>query len=443
MTRTRSQIGPFYSSGSGRRISSQSIAGGPVSACSGKVGAGFPTRTCALTKAAFLVLALFSFAPGARGETTCTKTIRPLIVEVGFPDIRRAPPRALVEQRFLNDPDRYIREMSYGRVCLSGTISRKRYILPGPIAQYWVPWQNLKVDKNKLRRLVTDTLRLAERDYDFSKFDFVMFALDANAMEWGNGGLTAYPGLLGWTDDSSLPAATGHKIKGGIAIYALSAQVGKVFNDMAHVIGGVKDGRRVVPDMYDQDAASASNVEIGAATLGALMQAQFNMGAWDPMSCGMCQQLLGAPGITSWTKLRLGWLDQAKVRTVNPGETADITLGALEDGSSSTLAIRLPLGPTQYYLVENREKIGQDRSLPAAGVLIMRADDKVPESRFGRAPVRLVDANPSVPHLDGAAFDTDGNDVFVDPDNSIRLRLVRKAGNSYQVHVERGEIPAR
>jgi M6 family metalloprotease-like protein len=396
----------------------------------------------ALTTAAFLAVALFSSAPSALGETACTKILRPLIVEVGFPDIRRAPPRALIEQRFLNEPDRYIREMSYGRVCLSGTITGRRYILPEPIAQYWVPWQNLKVDKNKLRRLVTDTLGLAERDYDVSKYDFVMFALDANALEWGNQGLTTYPGLLGWNDDASLLTPSGRKIKGGIAIYALSAQVGHVFHNIAHIIGGVKDGRRVVPDMYDQDAASASNVGVGAA-LGAFMQAQFNMGAWDPMSCDMCPQLPGAPGITSWTRLRLGWLDQAKVRAVNPGETADITLGALEDGSSSPLAIRLPLGPTKYYLVENRQKIGQDRYLPVAGVLIMRADDEVPEPRFGRAPVRLVNANPSVPHLDGAAFDNGGNSVFVDQENSINLRLLRKVGNSYQVHVDRGEIPAR
>jgi hypothetical protein len=426
MTRKRSRIGPGNTIGFGQRIWSQAIA----------LGLG-----SALTKAAFLVMALFSSTPSARGETACTKKLHPLVVQVGFPDIRRAPPRELVEQRFLNDPDRYIREMSYGRVCLSGTLTGKRYMLPAPIAQYWVPWQNLKVDKDKLRRLVTDTLGLAERDYDFSKYDFVMFVLDANAMEWGNQGLTAYPGLLGW-DDSSLVTPSGRKIKGGIAVYALSAQVGKVFIDMAHVIGGVKDGRRVVPNMYDQDTASASNVEVGAATLGALMQAQFNMGAWDPMSCGMCRQLPGAPGITSWTKLRLGWLDQAKVRTVNPGETADITLGALEDGSSSPLAIRLPLGPTRYYLVENRQKIGQDRNLPAAGVLIMLADDEVLEPRFGRAPVRLVNANPSVPHLDGAAFGTNGNDVFVDQENSIRLRLLSKAGNSYQVHVERGPFEA-
>ncbi|MBW0004471.1 MAG: hypothetical protein JO216_13380 [Hyphomicrobiales bacterium] len=422
----RFQIGLSTTAGFGQRTSERVI--------------DWPATT--LTRAAVLIGALLIAVPSARGETACTTILRPLVIQVGFPDVRRAPPLDLVQERFLRDPDHYIREMSYGRVCLSGTITSRRYILPGPIAQYWVPWQNLKVDKDKLRRLVTDTLRLAERDYDIAKYDFVMFVLAANAMEWGNQGLTAYPGLLGW-DVNSLLTPSGRKINGGIAIYALSAQGGKVFIDMAHVIGGVKDGRRMVPNLYDQDVASASNVEAGPATLGALMQAQFNMGAWDPISCGRCLQLPGAPGITSWTKLRLGWLDQTKVRTVNPGETADITLGALEDGSSPTLAIRLPVGPTAYYLVENRQKIGQDANLPAAGVLIMRADDEIPESRFGRAPVRLVNANPSAPHLDGAAFDTDGNNVFVDQENSITLRLVRKIGNSYQVHIERGQIAHR
>src|SRR6516164_7672984 len=38
-----------------------------------------------LTKAALLVMALFSSAPNARGETACTKILRPLVVQVGFP----------------------------------------------------------------------------------------------------------------------------------------------------------------------------------------------------------------------------------------------------------------------------------------------------------------------------------------------------------------------
>ncbi|MBV9406769.1 MAG: hypothetical protein JO211_15590 [Acidobacteriaceae bacterium] len=44
-----------------------------------------------------------------------------------------------------------------------------------------------------------------------------MFALAANAMEWGNQGLTAYPGLLGW-DLNSVVTPSGRKINGGIAI---------------------------------------------------------------------------------------------------------------------------------------------------------------------------------------------------------------------------------
>jgi M6 family metalloprotease-like protein len=376
----------------------------------------------------------------ARGDAaaSCAHALKPLVIQVGFADIQRSPKRAFVEKRFLIESDRYIREMSYGKTCLAGTITGKRYRLPGSIKQYYVPWQNLKVDKRKLKRLVSDTITQVERDYDVSKFDFIVFALTANAREWGNQGLNTYPGLLGWKDESSLVTPSGRKIKGGIAIYALSADLSKVFHNIAHIIGGVRNGRRVLPDMYDQDSASASKLAAGAGVIKAHERSELSMGAWDPMSCGMCKQLPDAPGLTSWSKLRLGWLDKAKVRTVEPGENVYVTLGALEDGSTATLAVRIPLTPTTYYLVENREKIGHDRNLPASGVLIMYADDKIPEPRFGKAPVRLVNADPSAANLDRAAFDIGGKAAFSDPRHRLKIRLLRKSGAAYEINIERG-----
>jgi hypothetical protein len=376
----------------------------------------------------------------ARGDdgASCAHALKPLIIQVGFADIKRAPRRAFVEKRFLTEPDCYIREMSYGKSCLVGTLTDKVYVLPGPIRQYFVPWQNLKVDKRKLKRLVADTFARVERDYDVSKYDFIVFALTANARESGNQGFNTYPGLLGWEDKRSLVTPSGRKIKGGIAIYALSADLSKVFHNTAHIIAGVRDGRRVLPDMYDQDAASASKLTAGAGVLKAHERSERSMGAWDPMSCGMCKQLPGAPGLTSWTKLRLGWLDAAKVRTVKPGESVDVTLGALEDGSAATLAVRIPLTSSTYYLLENREKIGHDQNLPGSGVLIMYADDKIPEPRFGKAPVRLVNADPSAANLEGAAFDIAGKAAFSDPRHRLKIRLLRKSGAAYEIHIERG-----
>jgi M6 family metalloprotease-like protein len=371
------------------------------------------------------------------GRDACVNRLNPLVIQVEFADVARKANTAFVRQRFLQEPDGYIREMSYGKTCLDGEITKKWYRLPLPIKQYWVPWQNLNVDKGALERLVTDSVGLAERDVDVSRYDFVVLALAATALQWGNQGLNTYPGLLGIADDSSLKTPGGKKIRGGVAIYAQSANLGKIVHNMAHIIAGVKDGRRVLPDMYDQDSASASAEKSGPLAVGALVRSQMHMGAWDPMSCNQCLQRPGIPGMSAWTKLRLGWIDESKVRTVNAGERVEVSLGPLTDATAKTLAVRLPVTAQTYYLVENRQLVGHDTNLPASGVLIMLSDDRIPEPRKGRAPVRLINADPSVPNLDGAAFDMGKNEVFLDGENGVTVRLLRKDAAAYNVRIER------
>lgn len=153
------------------------------------------------------------------------------------------------------------------------------------------------------------------------------------------------------------------------------------------------------------------------------------------MSCHYYKWDAPPPGISSWTKLRLGWLPDDKVAVVRPGEAREILLGPLEDGRSGTLAIRIPLSASTYYLVENRQPIDVDRILPDSGVLIMRADDSVAECRHGLAPVKLVDADPSVPHLEGAAFNVGKRDRFTDTASGITIELLEKVGQSYRIRV--------
>jgi immune inhibitor A len=362
--------------------------------------------------------------------------LKPLVIQVDFPDIQRKAQSEFVRKRFLEEPDGYIREMSYGKACLEGELTKRWYRMPGTIKDYWVPWQNLKVDKQNLERLVADAVGSAERDVDVTRYDFVIIVLAATALQWGNQGLNTYPGLLGVADDSSLVTPAGRKIKGGIAIFAQSANLGKIFHNIAHIIGGVKDGRRVLPDMYDQDTASESTAKFGPLAIGALVRAQMHMGVWDPMSCNQCLQRPGIPGVSSWTKLRLGWLDEKKVRTVDAGQSAEITLGPLSDPASPTLAVRVPVTSSTYYLVENRQLVGYDKNLPGSGVLIMYGDDTIPEPRRGRGPVRLMDADPTVANLDGAAFDTGKSASFSDAERRVEIRLLRKSGQSYDLRVQ-------
>lgn len=376
-------------------------------------------------------------ANDAGGKEACGTVLKPLVIQIGFPGTSRNISTGTVRKKFLDELDEYTREMSHNRVCIKGEVTENWYPLPNPIANYWVPWQNLQVDKSKLRSLVRDSLNAVDEDIDVSKYDFVIIALGATFKEWGNHGLAAYPGLLGWVFDDMLYTKSRRKVNRGIAVYASTVERGHVFHDVAHILGGVKDGKRVLPCLYDQDLASHSTSRDPAAAFKAFTDSQIHMGGWDPMSCNNCLQRPSPPGISSWTRLRLGWMDPAKVRVVNAGEKAQITLGPLADASSETLAINIPVTATTYYLVENRQFMGQDKYLPEEGVLIMYADDKIGESRHGQGAVHLVNANPSVSNLESAAFDIGKNDSFVDDKNGIQIKLVKKNDRSYDVLVER------
>lgn len=388
-----------------------------------------------LTGAMCLVSNGSSFASTGTNSGECATTLNPLVIQIEFAGINRGIHSDTVKTKYLDELDEYIREMSHNRVCVKGEVTEKWYQL-GSIANYWVPWQNQQVNRQNLRQLVKASLNAVDQDLDVSKYDFVIVALGANFKQWGNHGVAAYPGILGWESDEILVTKSGRKVNRGIAVFAHTVHFGHIFHDVAHILGGVKDGNRVLPCLYDQDKQSSSTSKDQKSVFEAFTDSQINMGGWDPMSCNNCKQRPAPPGISSWSRLRLGWLDQSKVRIVNSGEKTQVTLGPLEEASSGTMVIKIPLTDTTYYLIENRQFIGHDKNLPEEGILIMHADDTIPESRHGLAPVKLIDANPNVTNFESAAFDIGKNDSFIDAKNGVQIKLIKKSDRSYDILVE-------
>ena len=74
-----------------------------------------------------------------------------------------------------------------------------------------------------------------------------------------------------------------------------------------------------------------------------------------------------------------------------------------------------------------------DKNLPGSGILIIYADDNIAECRHGKAPVKLMNADTSVPHLEGAAFDIGRKDAFVDKRNKVKIQLQEKIKRSYRI----------
>lgn len=380
--------------------------------------------------AALLLGMALLLAPAAAraGEEPC-RTLRGLVVLVEFEDTPHRVVRADVEKRFFHDLADYVRQMSYGAICLGGEVTRDWVRLPA-VSELRIAPHNLLVDKSRLGALLRNVFQRLPEDYDPSAYDFIAFYLGARQVEYGMIGLCAYPGMLGWQAERQLRLKNGKPIK-GVAIFSHEAHLGTLFHDIAHVIGGLTpDGRRAVPCLYDHDLQARPG-----PLRQTFAQAVINMGYWDPMSSHYNDWDAPPPGISSWTKARLGWLPEDKLAVVGPGETREILLGPLDDGRSETLAIRVPLSPTRYYMIENRRRVGYDAALPGQGVLIMRADDAIGECRHGEAPVKLVDANPLAPTLNGAAFDIGRRALFEDPEAGVGVELLEKVGASYRIRV--------
>lgn len=352
-----------------------------------------------------------------------------LVILVEFPGLAPSVSKDFVRGHF-KKLDFYVREMSYGKVCTEVDIT-DWYRLPDSIGKYAISPANLKVDKTRVINLIRDSIDAADGENDFSRYSFIVLYLGAQFRDYGMVGLCGYPGMLGWEQDKVFRSKSGQVVPGGVAIFTSQTHLGTLFHDIAHVWGGVRDGKRVVPCLYDHDIQSRHPTnETGFS------KALINMGYWDPLSCHFFRREAAPPGLSSWTKLRLGWIDEGKVRVVDPGTASEILLGPLEDGSSETLVVKIPLSDSTYYLVENRQPIGLfDSSLPGKGVLVMHADDKVAECRHGKAPVRLVDADPSVPDLQGAAFNFGGKRKFVDEKNNIEILLLEEVGQSCRLRI--------
>ena len=364
-----------------------------------------------------------------RGDV-CEKR-KGLVILVEFPDIPPPVNEGFVRERF-KKLDFYVREMSYGKVCTDVDITGW-HRLPDSVKRYAISPANLKVDRSRVVKLIQDAIDAADGKNDFSRYSFVVLFLGAPFKEYGMVGLCGYPGMLGWKQEIVFRTKSGQIVPGGVAIFTYQAHLGTLFHDVAHVWGGVSAGKRVLPCLYDHDIQEKHPThDTGIA------EALINMGYWDPLSCHFYKRNIPPPGISSWTKLRLGWIAQGKVRVVDPEQVSEIVLGPLEVGSSETLVIKIPLTGSKFYLIENRQPIGSfDPYLPGKGVLIMYADDSVEECRYGKSPVRLMNADPAVPYLQGAAFNLPGKGVFTDKKNDIGIRIIEKIDDSYRIRISK------
>ena len=149
------------------------------------------------------------------------------------------------------------------------------------------------------------------------------------------------------------------------------------------------------------------------------------MGPWDIMSQHFIERKQPPEGISSFTKIRLGWISQGQVLSVNPGTTKYVFLSPLSK-MGEHLVVKIPLkrrwsgGWSNFYLIENRQPIGYDQILPDSGILILKVNEDAME---GSGTVKVMDADPDSPHFSHATFrlDKDKRNSFIDKKNNVAI----------------------
>lgn len=149
------------------------------------------------------------------------------------------------------------------------------------------------------------------------------------------------------------------------------------------------------------------------------------MGPWDIMSQHFIERKTPPQGISSFTKIRLGWISPEQALLVNPGSTQLAFLSPLSK-KGETMVVKIPLkgrrgnGGDHYYLVENRQLTGYDRLLPDSGILVLKVNPAVME---GSGTVKVMDADPDFPNFSHATFrlDRSNRNSFIDKENNVAI----------------------
>ncbi len=194
----------------------------------------------------------------------------------------------------------------------------------------------------------TATNSLAPYDTDGDGFVDGIFLIHAGGGAEAEANATKRKNMI-WSHKWTLPTPF---VKNGVRVFAYSTEpedgkVGVFCHEFGHVLG--------LPDLYD-----TSNRTEGVGDWCLMGGGSWGGGGASPtrMSC--------------WCLTRLGWIKPTVVTTAK-----SLTLPTLEVDPAACYRLWTggAAGP-EYFLIENRQKTGMDKSLPGSGLAVWHVDER-------------------------------------------------------------------
>ncbi|MFQ6032386.1 MAG: M6 family metalloprotease domain-containing protein, partial [Candidatus Zixiibacteriota bacterium] len=259
----------------------------------------------------------------------------------------------------------YYREISYGAldIVTVDLPSTTGWHTAPQIYSYYVNGENgLGSYPQNSQKLVEDLVDLVDSDVDFSEYDndsdgYVDALIVVHA---GPGAeLTGSPDDI-WSHKWAVSWSWSLNLKDGVRIWEYTMQpeywqtpydmtCGVFCHELGHIFG--------LPDLYDTDYSSCG------------------IGRWSIMAMGGWNGYLGnSPAHPdAWCMARLGYVTPNTVTTNATG----VQIPAIKNSPTIYQLWSGGLPANEYFLVENRQKIGYDSQLPHHGLLIWHVDDSI------------------------------------------------------------------
>lgn len=284
-------------------------------------------------------------------------------------------PASNLQQRLFDGPSstetltQLYTEMSRGNLTMTGDVHDWTQV-PGADTTYEGPAGNNGLDGPGLWNLLKATLDAADATVDFRQYDadgdgyvdLVAFVQpEAGGECGGTNNMWSHRWVIqGAASQANGPAdviANGYLTNDGVRVsdYVLQPalncgtpatpiSIGVFAHEFGHALG--------LPDLY-ATSKSAGNEGIGG---------------WGLMGAGNWNIPTSPSHMEAWSKMELGW---APVVTM----TADATHVVLDQVETAGNIIRLNIpGTSEYFLLENRQKVGSDIALKSSGLLVWHVD---------------------------------------------------------------------
>jgi immune inhibitor A len=311
-----------------------------------------------------------------------------VVIAAEFPDKIASTSISTINTTVNTNMRNYYKEVSYDAFDISSTVVNNSWLMmPNNITYY------TKNNKENFGKFIKHAIEAADDWLDFNLYrtqgSYVQLVIIVHS---GRDEATSGDPLDIWSHMSSInPKSVDGSYVSQYCTVSEFSRTGTYAHEFGHLLG--------LPDLYDKDYSSNG------------------IGAWGLMASGSHRNGGYTPAhFSAWSKVKLGWLTPTTI-------SENLFDQPILDVERNQVVYRVPIPITEpnseeYFLIENRQRVGFDLYLPASGLLIWHIDDAkftsyAPNNNENH---KLVDVEEStaIQHLDDRSNlnDGDSSDVW-------------------------------